>query len=50
VFVGVIDDEADLAYLFKEALSKIDGAQVSLLPILRSLWNIFKQTIKITEL
>ena len=28
VFVGVIDDEADLAYLFKEALSQIDGVQV----------------------
>lgn len=28
VFVGIIDDEADLAYLFKEALSKIDGAEV----------------------
>jgi DNA-binding NtrC family response regulator len=28
VFVAVIDDEADLAYLFKEALSQIDGIQV----------------------
>ena len=28
MFVGIIDDEADLAYLFKEALSKIDGAEV----------------------
>ncbi|MGA9745639.1 MAG: response regulator [Nitrososphaeraceae archaeon] len=28
VFVAVIDDEADLAYLFKEALSQIDGVQV----------------------
>ena len=28
VFVGIIDDEADLAYLFKEALSQIDGAEV----------------------
>ena len=28
VFIAVIDDEADLAYLFKEALSQIDGVQV----------------------
>ena len=28
VFVAVIDDEVDLAYLFKEALSEIDGIQV----------------------
>ena len=28
VFVAVIDDEADLAYLFREALSQIDGIQV----------------------
>ena len=28
VFVAVIDDEADLAYLFKDALSQIDGVQV----------------------
>ena len=28
VFVAVIDDELDLAYLFKEALSQIDGIQV----------------------
>ena len=28
VFVAVIDDEADLAYLFKEALSQIDGVEV----------------------
>jgi DNA-binding NtrC family response regulator len=28
VFVAVIDDEADLAHLFKEALSQIDGAEV----------------------
>ena len=28
VFIAVIDDEADLAYLFKEALSQIDGIQV----------------------
>jgi DNA-binding NtrC family response regulator len=28
VFVGIIDDEADLAYLFKEALSKINGTEV----------------------
>jgi DNA-binding NtrC family response regulator len=28
VFVAVIDDEADLAYLFKEALSQIDCVQV----------------------
>ena len=28
VFVAVIDDEADLAYLFKEALSQINGVQV----------------------
>ena len=27
MFVAVIDDEADLAYLFKEALSQIDGVQ-----------------------
>ena len=28
VFVAVIDDEADLAYLFKEALNQIDGVEV----------------------
>jgi two-component system, cell cycle response regulator CpdR len=28
VFIAVVDDEADLAYLFKEALSQIDGAEV----------------------
>jgi DNA-binding NtrC family response regulator len=28
VFIAVIDDEADLAYLFKVALSQIDGVQV----------------------
>ena len=28
VFVAVIDDEPDLAYLFKEALSQIDGVEV----------------------
>ena len=28
VFVAIIDDEPDLAYLFKEALSQIDGVQV----------------------
>ena len=28
VFIAVIDDELDLAYLFKEALSQIDGVQV----------------------
>ena len=28
VYVCVVDDEADLAYLFKEALSQIDGVQV----------------------
>jgi DNA-binding NtrC family response regulator len=28
VFVAVIDDEADLAYLFKEALNQIDGVDV----------------------
>ena len=28
MFVAVIDDEADLAYLFKEALSQIDGVEV----------------------
>ena len=28
VFVAVIDDEKDLAYLFKDALSQIDGIQV----------------------
>jgi DNA-binding NtrC family response regulator len=28
VFVAIIDDEPDLAYLFKEALSQIDGAEV----------------------
>lgn len=28
VFVAVIDDEADLAYLFKDALSQIDGVMV----------------------
>ena len=27
VFVAIIDDEPDLAYLFKEALSQIDGVQ-----------------------
>lgn len=28
MFVAVIDDEADLAYLFKDALSQIDGVMV----------------------
>jgi DNA-binding NtrC family response regulator len=28
VFVAVIDDETDLAYLFKDALSQVDGVQV----------------------
>ena len=28
VFIAVIDDEADLAYLFKDALSQIDGVEV----------------------
>ena len=28
VFIAIIDDEPDLAYLFKEALSQIDGVQV----------------------
>ena len=28
VFVAVIDDEADLAYLFREALIQIDGVEV----------------------
>ena len=28
VFVAVIDDEVDLAYLFKEALNQIDGVEV----------------------
>ena len=28
VFIAVIDDEADLAYLFKDALSQIDEVQV----------------------
>ena len=28
VFVAVIDFELDLAYLFKDALSQIDGVQV----------------------
>ena len=28
MFVAIIDDEPDLAYLFKEALSQIDGAEV----------------------
>jgi DNA-binding NtrC family response regulator len=28
VFVAVIDDETDLVYLFKDALSQIDGVQV----------------------
>ena len=28
VFVAVIDDEANLAYLFREALSQIDGVEV----------------------
>jgi DNA-binding NtrC family response regulator len=28
VFVAVIDDEMDLAYLFKDALSQIDGIMV----------------------
>jgi DNA-binding NtrC family response regulator len=28
VFVAVIDDEVDLAYLFKDALSQIDGVMV----------------------
>ena len=28
VFIAVVDDEVDLAYLFKDALSQIDGARV----------------------
>ena len=28
VYVCVVDDEADLAYLFKDALSQIDGIEV----------------------
>jgi DNA-binding NtrC family response regulator len=28
VFVAVIDDEADLTYLFKDALNQIDGVEV----------------------
>jgi two-component system, cell cycle response regulator CpdR len=28
VFIAIIDDEPDIAYLFKEALSQIDGAEV----------------------
>jgi len=28
VFVAVIDDEADLAYLFKDALSQIEGVKI----------------------
>jgi len=28
MFIAIIDDEPDLAYLFKEALSQIDGIQV----------------------
>ena len=28
VFIAVIDDEADLAYLFREALNQIDGVEV----------------------
>ena len=28
VFVAIIDDEADLVYLFREALNQIDGIQV----------------------
>jgi hypothetical protein len=28
VFVTVIDDETDLAYLFKNALSQLDGVQI----------------------
>ena len=28
VFIAIIDDEPDLAYLFKEALSQVDGVQV----------------------
>ena len=28
MYVAVIDDEVDLAYLFKDALSQIDGVQV----------------------
>ena len=28
MFIAIIDDEPDLAYLFKEALSQIDGVQV----------------------
>jgi DNA-binding NtrC family response regulator len=28
VFIAVIDDEADLTYLFKEALNQIDGVEV----------------------
>jgi hypothetical protein len=37
VFVAVIDDEIDLAYLFKDALSQIDGLTVFNLAILSSL-------------
>ena len=28
MFIAIIDDEPDLAYLFKEALSQVDGVQV----------------------
>ena len=28
MFIAIIDDEPDLAYLFKEALNQIDGVQV----------------------
>ena len=28
MFIAIIDDEPDLAYLFKEALSQIDSVQV----------------------
>ena len=28
MFIAVVDDEADLAYLFKEALNQIDGIEI----------------------
>jgi hypothetical protein len=28
MYIGIVDDEIDLAYLFKDALSQIDGIEV----------------------
>ena len=49
VFVAVIDDEADLACLFKEALSQIDGVQVFAFTDPLLALEHFQPTTKITE-